>query len=156
MRQVTTAARCIAAETAGWQTTAIERASSGLVHCPRSADALERFCRRHCSPIAECPLRTRSSVGCVVGVELANGENVSSRLRLQQDVGRRRSSMPLQWSSAISPVGDFPARPRSGRHSFAGSAGVWSLPRPGVSDPGMTAMRGSRAARHLGPGIGPP
>jgi hypothetical protein len=140
---VTTADRVIAAETARWQTTVIEESVFGTGDSSEIAELIDRFCRQHlASPITE-GLFYRSSVGCVIGVELANGERFV--LKAYQE----------RWPKAFLDAVGTVQRHLAG-HGFPCAAPVLAatpLPhRPNLvitetwlADPGMTALGGSGA-----------
>jgi hypothetical protein len=140
---MTTADEVIAAETARWQTTVIEESVFGTGNSSEIAALLDRFCRQHLDrPISE-GLFYRSSVGCVIGVELADGERLVLKAYQQRwpkpfldAVGTVQRHLAGQGFPCAAPV--LAATPLPNRPNLV-------ITETWLADPGMTALSGARA-----------
>jgi hypothetical protein len=73
---VTTVERAVAGETARWKTTLIEESVFGSGDSSEISGMVDRFCEQHLESAATECLFYRASVGCVIGLALANGKQV--------------------------------------------------------------------------------
>ncbi len=143
MMSMATVDRVIADETARWQTTAIEESVFGTGDASEIAELIDRFCQRHLgSPTLEC-LFYRSSVGCVIGIELANHERIV--LKAYQErwpkgfldaVGTVQQHLAAQNFPCAVPV--LAATPLHDRSNLV-IAETW------LPDPGMVPLHGPKA-----------
>jgi hypothetical protein len=135
--------RVIADETSRWKTTAVEQSVFGTGDAVAIAGLIDQFCRQHLgSPISE-GLFYRSSVGCVIGLTLADGHSVVlkayqprwSKVFLDA-IGTVQGNLAGQGFPCATPV--LAATPLSQRQNLV-IAETW------LPDPGMTALDGPKA-----------
>jgi hypothetical protein len=133
----------IASETTRWQTTAIEESVFGTGDSTEVAEIVDRFCALHLgAAVADC-LFYRSSVGCVAGVALTNGQSIVLKAyqgrwpkAFLDDVGVVQEHLARRGFPCAEPL--LAATPLSGRENLVIAESL-------LPDPGMTGLSGPRA-----------
>jgi hypothetical protein len=148
---VTTVARVIADELARYGVSAVEQLVFGTAEPDQIASVIDVFCRRSVGSGAVEGLFYRSSVGCVVGVGLGNGQRVVLKAyqsrwpRVFLDaVGTVQRHLAASGFCCATPL--RPAEPLPGRANLV-------ITESWLADPGMEAGHGRQAQQISAAGL---